>query len=57
MNLDPDMLKLLVCPACRGVLTEAENSLNCPICAVNYPVRDGIPIMLVEEAVSTIKES
>lgn len=50
----PDLLKpLLVCPRCKGPLEfrdEAEEIL-CRACALIYPVREGIPVMLVEEAV------
>lgn len=57
MSLDPELIQLLVCPACRGALTETDSTLCCETCAVSYPVRDGIPIMLVEEAVSNITVS
>lgn len=55
MTIEPEFAALLVCPACRGALTETESGLCCETCAVCYPVRDGIPIMLVEEAVSTVR--
>lgn len=46
------LLELLRCPKCKGELRyEAEpESLVCPACAVRYPVRDGIPVLLVDEA-------
>ena len=52
MTLNPQLLAILVCPRCRGALEyrEAESSLVCPACRLRYPVRDDIPIMLVEEA-------
>lgn len=60
----PELTSLLVCPACRGqlaavsttLLAEAgtENFLHCAACSLAYPVRDGIPVMLVEDAVSTV---
>jgi len=46
------LLDLLRCPRCKGELryeTEPE-SLVCPACAVRYPVRDGIPVLLLDEA-------
>jgi uncharacterized protein YbaR (Trm112 family) len=49
--VDPRLLELLVCPACRSAIEEiAGPALRCRACALVYPVRDGIPIMLVEEA-------
>lgn len=50
--LDSDLLEILVCPACKGDLTleETPASLVCARCRVRYEVRDGIPILLVDEA-------
>jgi uncharacterized protein len=50
--LDPQLLEILVCPKCRGQLEyrEAEASLDCPACRLRYEIRDGIPIMLIDEA-------
>lgn len=52
MSLSPQLLAILVCPRCKGALDyrEAEGALACNSCQVKYPVRDGIPIMLVDEA-------
>jgi uncharacterized protein len=52
MSLSPRLLKILVCPKCKGDLEyrEQEQSLICPSCRLRYPVRDDIPIMLVDEA-------
>lgn len=50
-NVDPQLLEILVCPACRaGVRPVPEGGLGCDSCGRVYPVRDGIPVMLVEEA-------
>ncbi len=51
-----ELLSLLVCPRCRGNLTvlpdrETPEGLACEHCGLVYPVREGIPVMLVEEAV------
>jgi uncharacterized protein YbaR (Trm112 family) len=53
MGLIPDELaEILVCPACHGELLadEAAGVLVCTKCGLRYPVRDGIPVMLIEEA-------
>ena len=52
MSLDEKLLEILVCPKCKGELEyrEAESSLVCRRCMLRYPVRDDIPIMLLDEA-------
>jgi uncharacterized protein YbaR (Trm112 family) len=48
------LLDILVCPACKKPLVLKNNgeSLKCNQCRRVYPVRDNIPIMLVDEAVT-----
>jgi uncharacterized protein YbaR (Trm112 family) len=50
--IDPELRSLLVCPVDHGELTDDEKArrLVCTVCGRRYPVRDGIPVMLVEEA-------
>src|SRR3954466_778053 len=52
MTLSPQLLAILVCPKCKGPLEyrETEPSLVCHHCRLRYPVRDDIPIMLLDEA-------
>ena len=52
MSLPPQLLAILVCPKCKGELEyrEQEDALICRACALRYPVREDIPIMLVDEA-------
>ncbi len=52
LGLDPDLLAIVVCPACQGGLTADEpgSALVCSGCGRAYPVRDGIPVLLVDEA-------
>ena len=52
MNIDPKLADLIVCPACRADLTEDDsaNELVCTGCGLAYPVRDDIPVLLVDEA-------
>lgn len=49
-----ELLDILVCPVCKKPLLLKENgeSLKCTECRRVYPVRDNIPIMLVDEAVT-----
>ena len=50
--VDPELLAILVCPRCKGELRyeEAPPALLCPACRLRYPVRDGIPVLLIDEA-------
>ncbi|MGZ5416517.1 MAG: Trm112 family protein [Nocardioides sp.] len=52
MNLDPALLEIIVCPDCHGDLAvdEASSELTCTACGLAYPVRDDIPVLLVDEA-------
>jgi uncharacterized protein YbaR (Trm112 family) len=52
VKLDPVLLEILVCPDCKGSLTvdQDHDELICNGCGLIYPVRDDIPIMLVDEA-------
>ena len=52
MSVQPQLLAILVCPKCKGELEyrERESSLVCQACRLRYPVRDDIPIMLIDEA-------
>lgn len=51
--ISPDLLEIMQCPACAGALAERMDppALVCQgECGRAYPVRDGIPVMLVDEA-------
>ena len=50
--VDPRLLEILVCPKCKGDLEyrETASELVCEKCRLRYEIRDGIPIMLIDEA-------
>lgn len=50
--LSQNLLDILVCPACKGELQIADSGeeLLCPACCLGFPVRNGIPVMLVDQA-------
>jgi uncharacterized protein YbaR (Trm112 family) len=54
VDLDPHLLEIIVCPACRADLdlveADAGSELVCRGCGLAYPIRDGIPVLLVDEA-------
>lgn len=50
--LDPKLLEILACPRCKGELqvNDGHTALDCEACRLRFKVRDGIPIMLLDEA-------
>lgn len=53
MSLSPELLKILVCPKCKGPLeyrAAPPEVLICRNCRLVYAVQDGIPVMLIDEA-------
>ena len=54
MPIDPGLLEILICPACHGDIRELDSDagLECGGCGRIYPVRDGIPVMLVERGIT-----
>jgi len=52
MAVEKDLLDILACPNCRGEVDydEANEVIVCRQCHYRYPVRDGIPVMLIDEA-------
>lgn len=52
--IDDELKAILVCPACKGDLLFEEARIICPACRKAYPIREGIPVMLVAEAAEWI---
>ena len=48
--IDHELLEILACPACKGNVILQDDKIVCQSCQRKYPIRDGIPVMLVEEA-------
>ena len=57
MAISKDLLEILVCPLCKEsvVLLDDQSGLKCPACNRVYPIRDDIPVMLVDEARQTVE--
>lgn len=57
MALSQESLNILACPRCKGEIRSSVDGagLICPSCRLKYPVRDGIPVMLLDEA-ETVEE-
>jgi uncharacterized protein YbaR (Trm112 family) len=52
MAISKELLEILVCPKCKEQvsLTDNEDGLVCRACKVKYPIKDDIPVMLIDEA-------
>ncbi len=48
--INSELLKILACPICKSDVSLEGERLICAKCYRKYPIKDGIPIMLVEEA-------
>jgi hypothetical protein len=50
--MDAHLLEILVCPLCKGKLVHDKGAaeLICKVDRLAFPIRDGIPVMLVDEA-------
>ncbi|MBF0388337.1 MAG: Trm112 family protein [Candidatus Omnitrophica bacterium] len=51
--IDKMLLNILACPACQADVDERAGQIVClsAACGLKYPIKDGIPVMLVDEAV------
>lgn len=53
MAINKDLLEILACPKCKGdiQLNDKQDGLICLKCKLLYPIREDIPVMLIDEAV------
>ena len=53
MAIDKELLAILACPKCKGDirLSQKGDGLICDACRVMYPIKDDIPVMLIDEAI------
>lgn len=47
--IDKDLLDILACPLCKGDVILEDGKIICKKCKKKYPIKDGIPIMLIDE--------
>ena len=48
--IDKDLLDILACPLCKEEVKLEDDKIVCTKCGRRYPIKDDIPIMLIEEA-------
>jgi uncharacterized protein YbaR (Trm112 family) len=51
-DVDPELLAILACPLDKQPVSRQGNYLVCQECQRHYPIRDGIPVMLLDEALT-----
>ena len=51
-EVDPELLAILACPLDKQTVSRQGNYLVCQECQRHYPIRDGIPVMLIDEALT-----
>jgi uncharacterized protein YbaR (Trm112 family) len=55
VRIPPAIREILACPKCRGALVDAKDgvALECQRCRLSFPIRDGIPLLLLDHAKAT----
>ena len=48
--IDQELIDILSCPACKGDVSLAGEKIVCKKCGKKYPIKNGIPVMLIDEA-------
>lgn len=48
--IDQQLLAILACPACQGDVALIDDKIVCKSCGRKYPIKDGVPVMLVDQA-------
>lgn len=48
--IDKELLDILACPACKSDVELKENKIICKKCHKKYPIKNGIPVMIIDEA-------
>ena len=53
LPINKELIDLLACPACKSevALTSGRSGIRCDSCRLIYPIKDGIPVMLIDKAI------
>ena len=54
--VDKELIEILACPACKTEVRLEGNEIVCAKCGRRYPIKDDIPIMLIDEAIDPHKD-
>ena len=55
--IDPELLDILACPDCKSDVELQDNKIVCKGCGRRYPVKNDIPIMLIDQSEPPIKKT
>jgi uncharacterized protein YbaR (Trm112 family) len=57
-EISKELLEILACPRCKAPVVQRKDTINCTNtdCGLAFPVRSGIPVMLIEEAVTPARK-
>lgn len=55
--IDRELLEILACPACKSDVIERQDRIVCKKCGKRYPIKDGVPVMLIDEAEEDEKDT
>ena len=55
--IDPELIEILACPDCKSDVEFKENSIICKGCGRKYPIKDDIPVMLIDESEPPTKKT
>jgi hypothetical protein len=48
--ISPELLNILICPACGSAVRETNEAIVCTACRNQYPIENGIPVLIVDRA-------
>jgi uncharacterized protein len=50
--LDKKLIDIIACPSCKGkiIYNEIDNNASCKECKINFPVENGVPILILSKA-------
>jgi uncharacterized protein YbaR (Trm112 family) len=51
--INPDLLNILICPSCGSAVRDKETYIECTACKKQYPVDNGIPVLIADRAEKT----
>ncbi|MDD5070616.1 MAG: Trm112 family protein [Candidatus Omnitrophica bacterium] len=52
-----ELIKILACPVCKTDVSQEGEKIVCSCCGRSFPIRNGIPVMLADEAETNLKET
>lgn len=51
-----ELMEILACPSCKGPVKEDGGKIVCQKCGLVYPIQEGVPVMLIDQAMKPEKK-